>query len=166
MQSDTVFTSTISSRVSCRSDRFLWRHIFWVPIRVAWGRNARRIPKNSAWEAKSGADPTTVSSWRHWKHFIGYQSSVRSLELHSKRRYKIVICLFKGNLSLLKLQGLNYYFRENFTCKLTYTKVRHFLIQISIAFLTSHFWRRIFESNNLSVSFFQQKKRKKTNLGS
>ena len=63
----------------------------------------------------------------------------------------------KGNLSISKLQGLDYYFfPENFRCKLTYTKVRHFLIQISIAFL---------HPKNYRFPFLY-KKEKRTNLGS
>ena len=50
MQSDTVFTSTISSRVSCRSDRFPWRHIVWVPIRGSLGQERVTNP----WERLRG----------------------------------------------------------------------------------------------------------------
>ena len=28
----------------------------------------------------------------HWKHILGYPEYLRSLEMHSKRRYKICIC--------------------------------------------------------------------------
>ena len=41
--------------------------------------------------------------------------------MHSKRRYKISICsVFLGKLDtfFLKLQRLQYYFRENFKCSL------------------------------------------------
>ena len=51
----------------------------------------------------------------HWKHFLDYpEYFYRSLEMHSiKRRDKIWIC----SVIFSKVQGLQYYFPENFRCK-------------------------------------------------
>ena len=66
----------------------------------------------------------------------------RCLEMYSKQRYKICICsaiLDELESFRSKLQGLVMimsiqYFPENFRCNLN-TKVRHFPISLSIAFL-------------------------------
>ena len=55
--------------------------------------------------------------------------------MHSKRRYKICICsVLLGTCVFSKLQGLEYYFSENFRWNLT-TKERHFLVPLAIIFL-------------------------------
>ena len=40
----------------------------------------------------SQGHPPTVSSYIHWKQFLAFQNTFRSLEMHSKRPYKICIC--------------------------------------------------------------------------
>ena len=61
--------------------------------------------------------PTTVSSCIHWKHSSGSSWVLfRSLEMHSKRRYKICICsVILGELdSLRNYRGVQFcYLRQN-----------------------------------------------------
>ena len=57
------------------------------------------------------------------------QSTFGSLETHSKGRYKIFICsVILGELLKVfaKLQGLQYYFPENFRSNLTFYKSENF----------------------------------------
>ena len=61
--------------------------------------------------------------------FEAIQSPFRSLEVHSKRGYKICNCsviLNKGTWVFSKLQGLQYYFPENFRCNLTFYESENF----------------------------------------
>ena len=59
------------------------------------------------------------------QQFPPIQSSSRSLEMHSRRHYKICICsVIPGTWVFWKLQGLRYHFLENFRCNLRITKVR------------------------------------------
>ena len=59
--------------------------------------------------------------------FLAIQSTFKSLEMYSEWRYKKCICsVILGELESSKLQGLQYYFPENFTCNLTYCKIENF----------------------------------------
>ena len=52
---------------------------------------------------------------------------LRSLEMHSKGRYKICTCsVILGELESSELQGLQYYFPENFRCSLTSYESQNF----------------------------------------
>ena len=47
--------------------------------------------------------------------------------MHSRLRYKICICLvIQGELNFSKLQGLQYYFPQNFRCKLLFYESENF----------------------------------------
>ena len=65
------------------------------------------------------------------------QSTFRSLEMRSKRRYKICVCsVILGELkSFRNYKGFS--IPENFRCNCRFTKVRIFLIPLSITFLNS-----------------------------
>ena len=59
--------------------------------------------------------------------FLAIQSRCGSLEMHSKRRYKICICLvILEELESSKLQGRQYYFPENFTYNSAYYESDNF----------------------------------------
>ena len=49
------------------------------------------------------------------------------LDMHSRLRYKICICLvIQGELNFSKLQGLQYYYPQNFRCKLLFYESENF----------------------------------------
>ena len=102
---------------SWRSDRFPWRHV------VCRHTNNQRLLDTSK----------TV--------LLATQSTFRSLEIfHSKRRYKIIVCsVLQGNLNLTWIFRIYKASSNNFRNILgaiwRITKVRHFLIPFSIAFL-------------------------------
>ena len=107
---------------SWRSDRFPWRHV------VCRHTNNQRLLDTSK----------TV--------LLATQSTFRSLEIfHSKRRYKIIVCsVLQGNLNLTWIFRIYKASSNNFRNILgaiwRITKVRHFLIPFSIAFLN---WKKI-----------------------
>ena len=76
--------------------------------------------------------PTIVSSKIRWKkrHFLGCPEYFSYQEMHSKRRYKN-LHLFghpRGTWVFSKLQGLQYYFAENFRCNLTFYESEDFSV--------------------------------------
>ena len=73
--------------------------------------------------------------------FWAIQSTFRSLEMHAKWRYKICICsVILGQLeSLRNYKGLHIIFPKILDVILPFTKVRIFLIPLSIAFLIRKF---------------------------
>ena len=81
--------------------------------------------------------------------FQGIKSTFRSLEIHSKRRYKTCICsVVLGQLeSFRNYKGLRIIFPKNLDAILSFTKVRIFLIPLSIAFLESEHFRFPFSTN-------------------
>ena len=64
------------------------------------------------------------------------QSTFKSLEMHSKRRYTSCICsVVLGQLECFRNHlGPQYYFPENFRYNFRFYEVRIFLIPLSIAF--------------------------------
>ena len=57
----------------------------------------------------------TVSTQIHLKHFLGYPSIFRPLEMHSKWRYKICICsVILGNFSLFEITRASVLFSQTF----------------------------------------------------
>ena len=71
--------------------------------------------------------------------FWAIQSTFGCLEMHSKRRYKICICSVILGERNSKLQGLEYYFPKILDAIWRITKVRNFLLSLSIAFLSPKF---------------------------
>ena len=84
--------------------------------------------------------------------FQAIQSTFRSLEMHSKRRYKICICsVILGQLeSFRNYQGPSITFPINFRCNLTFHESEKFLILIplSIAFLNRKILGFLFTTKN------------------
>ena len=77
--------------------------------------------------------------------FQAIQSNFRPLQMYSKRRYKICTCsVILEELESSKLQGLQYYFPENFRCDLTHYESDSSLHHIS-------------ESQNFSFPFSYEK---------
>ena len=82
------------------------------------------------------------------------KSTFRSLEMHSKRPYKIVSCICSvilhdpRELESYKLQGLQYYFPENIRSNLTYYQGENFSDS------SSH---HMFEPENFRFAFFYEK---------
>ena len=95
----------------------------------------------------SQGHPTTVS------FRLSKVRTSRSLEMHFKRRYKICICsVTLGELitSLFEIitKGLQYYFLENFRCKLSFYGSKNF---------SDSFLHRIFEFENFRFPFSYEK---------
>ena len=117
---------------SWRSDRFPWRHI------------VRRHTNNQ------GLLDTSKTV------LLATQSTFRSLEIfYSKRRFKIIICsVFQGNLNLTWIfriyKASSNIFPNILGAIWRISKVRHFLIPLSIAFLNGKKFRSPF--------FYQKKK--------
>ena len=86
--------------------------------------------------------------------FQAIQSTFRSLEMHSKRRYKICICsVVLGQLeSFRNYKGFRIIFLKMLDAILSFTKVRIFLIPLLIVFLNA----------KILVSFLYEKQ---SNLG-
>ena len=63
----------------------------------------------------------------HWKHFLVYPEYFLSLEMHSKRRYKIFIwSVILGQLESFPNYMGSQYYPENFKCNLKFYEVRIF----------------------------------------
>ena len=78
--------------------------------------------------------------------FSAIQSTLRSLEFILSGAMKFVsVQSSQGNLSLSKLQGLQYYFPENFRCNLKYYEMEKF---------SDSSLHHIFESENFGLPFF------------
>ena len=91
----------------------------------------------------SQGNPTTVPPKCIENTFQATQSTFRSLEIHSNRRYKILICLvILGQLE--SLPGLQYYFPENFRCNLKFYESENF---------SDSSFHRMFESENFRFPF-------------
>ena len=81
--------------------------------------------------------------------FKAIQSTFRSLEMQSEGRYKICVCLvILGELESSKLQGLQYYFPEHFTCNVTFYERENF---------SDSSLHHIFESENFRFPFSYEK---------
>ena len=92
----------------------------------------------------------------HWKNVLVYPEYFCTLEVHSKRRYKIFICsVILGQLeSFPNYMGSQYYFPENFRCNLKFYKLGSF---------SDSSLHRIFKSEKNLGFLFRQKI---VNLGS
>ena len=78
--------------------------------------------------------------------FQAIQSIFRSLEMHSRRRYKICICsVILGELESAKLTGPQYFFLENFRCNFKFYESENF---------SDSSRHRIFESENFRFPFY------------
>ena len=79
--------------------------------------------------------PTTVSSWMHWK--VAIQSTFRCLEMYSKWCCKICICsVTLGELEAFpNYKGYSIIFPKTLDAIERFTKVRIFLVPLSITFL-------------------------------
>ena len=107
-----------------------------------YGKGVKAIRVWSSDVGNQQGHPMTDYSKIRWKHFLGSDPEYfRSLEMHSKRRYKIFISSVipgpgggGGIYIFSKLQGLQYYFSENVRCNLTCYEREVFLIPFSITF--------------------------------
>ena len=83
--------------------------------------------------------PTTVFLLNTLKTLFAIQSTFRYLEMHSKRRYKICICsVILGEFQTFRKGGEIW----------RITKVRHFLVSLSIAFLNPKILGSLFSTKN------------------
>ena len=75
---------------------------------------------------------------------------MRSLEMHSKRRYKICICsvILAELESFRNYEGFNHYIPKNFRRDLTYHEEGNFSVSS---------FHHIFESENFRFPFFYEK---------
>ena len=80
--------------------------------------------------------------------FKAIQNTFRSLEMHSKQRYKICICsdiVLGGTRVFRNFNGFSIIFPENFSCNLTYYETENF---------SNSSLHHIFESENFRFPFF------------
>ena len=85
----------------------------------------------------------------HQNTFQAIQSTFRSLEMHSKRRYKICICLvIQGNLTLIEITRASVIFFLKFRCILKFKESKNF---------SDFSLYRIFESENFKGSLLYEK---------
>ena len=134
--SSTIHTYTISY-CTLKSTRLLlslsvfFPHSRWIPsIPVTTKQNVTIIIRGTQWRFPLKCIANT---------FQAIQSTFSSLEMHSKRCYKICICSFVlGRLeSFRNYKGLRIIFAKILDAILSFTKVRIFLIPPSIARLDS-----------------------------
>ena len=85
----------------------------------------------------------------HQNTYQAIQSTFRSLEMHSKRRYKICICLvIQGNLTLIEITRASVIFFLKFRCILKFKESKNF---------SDFSLYRIFESENFKGSLLYEK---------
>ena len=72
--------------------------------------------------------PTTVSSLIRWKHFWGFPEyfKISRDAFLAALKHLYLFCHPGGTWVFWKLQGLQYYFPENFRCNLTYYESEKF----------------------------------------
>ena len=151
----------ISWRVSTSLKARQFDHIQWDSLKNKnqWNIHIQTTPLNSQARQRRGRRDWNISLRQGHptpyptpppkcieNTFSLIQSTFKSLEMHSKRRYKSCICLVVlGQLeSFRNYLGPQYYFSENFRCNFRFYESENF---------SDSYLHRIFESENFRFPF-------------
>ena len=124
-----IRTGTWSINFSRLHDKWVWETALDRGIRITFRGTQQRFPAKDVENT-----------------FQAIESSFRTLEIHSKRRYKICIRFGhpRGLWVFSKLQGLQTYFPKNFRCNLSFYESEQF---------SDSSLNHIFESENVRFTF-------------
>ena len=134
-----------------RTTHFLWS----IKHHMVWNEKPKKVQGNEPIVSFSGIHFTLHrgTQRRFLPKCTAFQSTLRSLEMHSKWRYKICICsVIIGNLEAFRnYKGFSVIFPKRLDTIERFTKMRIFLIPHSIIFLNPKILGFLFLRNQPNV---------------